>query len=225
VLLSDVRRRAAAEFFGTALLLAAIVGSGIAAERLSGGNVALALLANAVATGGALVAILAAFGAISGAHLNPAVTLAEAARGRLRWSDAPAYVGAQVSGAVCGTAVANVLFGLPAVFFSSHARAGGALFASEFAATFGLLAIIFGCLRANAAATPFAVAGYIVAAYLFTPSTSFANPAVTIARSMTDTFAGIRPADALPFVAAQLLGASAATLLFAWLEARRELPA
>jgi glycerol uptake facilitator-like aquaporin len=206
-----------AEFVGTAFLLLAVVGSGIMAERLCGGNTGLALLANAVATGGALVAIILAFGPVSGAHLNPAVTLADAWQGGLAWSAAPAYVVAQVGGALGGTALANGMFGLPLFFPSHHARAGAALSVSEFVATFGLLVVIWGCVRSRPAATPFAVAAYIVGAYWFTPSTSFANPAVTIARSLTDTFAGIRPADVAPFIAAQLAGAAAATALFAWL--------
>lgn len=217
VLLGNIRARVAAEFVGTAFLLAAVVGSGITAERLSGGNNGLALLVNAVATGGALIAILLSLGPVSGAHLNPAVTIALAMQGRSAWCDVPPYLVAQVSGAVAGTALANAMFGFPALFFSTHARTGGAQFVAECVATFGLLAVIFGCLRANGAATPYAVAAYIVAAYLFTPSTSFANPAVTIARSMTNTFAGIRPADTAPFVAAQLIGASAATIFFSLL--------
>jgi glycerol uptake facilitator-like aquaporin len=210
-------RRAAAELIGTALLLAAIVGSGIMAERLAGGNVALALLANALATGGVLVAVILAFGPVSGSHLNPAVTLSDAWRGGLPWTDVPAYIGAQFVGAVVGVAVANSMFGLHAFVPSDHARTGGAQLVSEFVATFGLLAVIWGTSRARPAATPFAVAAYIVGAYWFTPSTSFANPAVTVARSLTDTFSGIRPIDVLPFVAMQLLGAAAATALFAWL--------
>ncbi|HEY4440431.1 MAG TPA: aquaporin, partial [Candidatus Elarobacter sp.] len=204
---------AAAEFVGTALLLAAVVGSGIMAERLCGGNVGLALLANALATGGALVALILAFGPISGAHFNPAVTLCDAWRGGVAWRAVPAYCGAQVAGALGGTALADVLFGLPPFFASHHARGGILLAGSELLATFGLLATIWGCVRSRAEATPYAVAAYIVGAYWFTPSTSFANPAVTIARSLTDTFAGIRPADAPGFIIAQLLGAAAATAL------------
>jgi glycerol uptake facilitator-like aquaporin len=206
-----------AEFIGTALLLAAIVGSGIMAQRLCGGNVGLALLANALATGGALIALILAFGPVSGAHFNPAVTMADAWQGGTAWASVAPYVAAQIAGAVCGTALANRMFGLPIFFFSTHARAGSALAVSEFVATFGLLAVIWGCVRGRTAATPYAVAAYIVAAYWFTPSTSFANPAVTIARSLTDTFAGIRPQDAPAFIAAQIVGAFAATALFAWL--------
>lgn len=210
-------RPIAAEFVGTALLLAAIVGSGIMAERLCGGNTGLALLANTVATGGALVALILAFGPISGAHLNPAVTLADAWEGGIAWRAVPAYLAAQITGALAGTALANGMFGFPLFFASGHVRAGTGMLVSEFVATFGLLATIWGCVRSRPAATPFAVAAYIVAAYWFTPSTSFANPAVTIARSLTDTFAGIRPRDAGGFIVAELIGAAAATALFAWL--------
>jgi glycerol uptake facilitator-like aquaporin len=210
-------RAVIAEFVGTAFLLAAVVGSGIMAERLSGGNAGLALLANAIATGGALIALILAFGPISGAHFNPAVTLADAWQGGVARSAIVPYITAQVAGALFGTALANGMFGLPLFFASHHARAGSALFVSEFVATFGLLAVIWGCVRSRSFATPYAVAAYIVAAYWFTPSTSFANPAVTIARSLTDTFAGIRPQDAPAFIAAQLAGAFAATALFAWL--------
>ena len=210
-------RPVVAEFVGTAFLLAAVVGSGIMAQRLCGGNVGLALLANALATGGALVALILAFGPVSGAHFNPAVTLADAWQGGVAWSTALPYVVAQVAGALFGTALANGMFGLPLFFASGHARTGSAMLVSEFVATFGLLAVIWGCVRSRPGATPYAVAAYIVGAYWFTPSTSFANPAVTIARSLTDTFAGIRPQDAPAFVVVQLLGALAATALFAWL--------
>ncbi|MDB5068958.1 MAG: hypothetical protein JWM87_69 [Candidatus Eremiobacteraeota bacterium] len=210
-------RAVVAELVGTAFLLAAVVGSGIMAERLCGGNVGLALLANAVATGGALIALILAFGPVSGAHFNPAVTLADAWQGGIARSAIVPYVTAQVAGALVGTALANGMFGLPLFFPSHHARAGSALLVSEFVATFGLLTAIWGCVRSRSSATPYAVAAYIVAAYWFTPSTSFANPAVTIARSLTDTFAGIRPNDAPGFIAAQLAGAFAATALFAWL--------
>ena len=206
-----------AEFTGTAFLLAAVVGSGIMAQRLCGGNVGLALLANALATGGALVALILAFGPVSGAHFNPAVTLADARQGGVAWSAVPAYVAAQIAGALAGVALADGMFGLPLFFASAHVRTGSGMLVSEFVATFGLLAVIWGCVRARPAATPYAVAAYIVGAYWFTPSTSFANPAVTLARSLTDTFAGIRPHDAPAFIAAQLLGALAATALFAWL--------
>lgn len=207
-------RRLAAESVGTAMLLATVIGSGIMAERLAGGNVAVALLANTLATGAALVALILAFGPISGAHFNPAVTLADAWQGGIAWSDVPAYVGAQILGAYAGVAAAHLMFELPLFFASRHVRSGPAQMFSEFVATFGLLAVIWGCVRARSAAVPFAVAAYIMAAYWFTASTSFANPAVTLARAASDTFAGIRPADAPGFIVAQLLGAAAATGLF-----------
>jgi len=188
-------RRLTAEFVGTAFLLAGIVGSGIMAERLAGGNVAVALLANTLATGGVLVAIILAFGLISGAHFNPAVTLADALQGGLKWTDVPAYIIAQLTGAVAGVALANVMFGEPIFFVSHHARHGLPILLGEFVATFGLLAVIWGCSRYRSNLTAFAVASYIVGAYWFTASTSFANPAVAIARSLSDTFAGIAPAD------------------------------
>ena len=187
------------------------------AERLCGGNIGLALLANAIATGGALIALILAFGPVSGAHFNPAVTLVDAWQGGVGWSSVAPYVIAQVLGALVGTALADGMFGLPLFFASHHVRSGAPMLVSEFVATFGLLATIWGCVRSRPAATPYAVAAYIVAAYWFTPSTSFANPAVTIARSLTDTFAGIRPVDVPLFVIAQLLGAFAATGLFAYL--------
>ncbi|HMD33250.1 MAG TPA: MIP/aquaporin family protein [Candidatus Acidoferrales bacterium] len=209
--------RLTAEFLGTAFLVAAVVGSGIMAERLAGGNIALALLANTIATGAALIALLLAFGPISGAHLNPAVTLAFALEGELTWAQGWGYVAAQFLGGVAGTLVAHAMFALPAISISRHARSGRAQFLSEFVATFGLMSIIWGCSRARSAALPFAVGAYIAAAYWFTASTSFANPAVTLARSLSDTFAGIRPTDILPFTLAQLLGSLASTLLFRWL--------
>jgi len=209
--------RLTAEFLGTAFLVAAAVGSGIMAERLSGGNIALALLANTIATGAALVALLFTFGPISGAHLNPAVTLAFATEKALTWTQAWAYIAAQLFGGIAGTVVAHLMFGLPAVSISQHARSGRAQSLSEFVATFGLVSVIWGCLRARSASLPFAVGAYITAAYWFTASTSFANPAVTLARSLSDTFSGIRPTDILPFMLAQLLGSLAATLLFRWL--------
>jgi glycerol uptake facilitator-like aquaporin len=187
-------------------------------ERLAGGNVAVALLANTVATGAALLALILTFGPISGAHFNPAVTLADAAQGGLAWPEAAAYLSAQVTGAFAGVAAAHVMFELPLFFASTHARAGAAQMFSELVATFGLLAVIWGCVRGGSPAmVPFAVAAYITAAYWFTASTSFANPAVTLARSATDTFAGIRPADTPGFIVAQLVGAAAATGLFRWL--------
>ncbi len=209
-------RPVVAEFVGTALLLTAIVGSGIMAQRLAGGNVAIALLANALATGGALVAIILAFGPISGAHLNPAVTIADAWQRGIPWRSVPGYIVAQVLGAIAGVGVANLMFGLPLFSASQRIRTGAPLWFAEFVATFGLLAVIWGCVRSRPSATPFAVAAYIVGAYWFTSSTSFANPAVTIARSLSDTFAGIRPSDVAPFIVMQLAGAVAATALFAW---------
>jgi len=211
-------RRVVAEALGTAMLLAAVVGSGIMAERLAGGNVAVALLANTIATGAALVALILTFGTISGAHFNPAVTLCDAWQKGISWRDAAAYLVGQIIGAFAGVATANVMFELPVFFAAQKERTGAAQWFSEFVATFGLLAVIWGCSRLRSAiVTPFAVAAYITAAYWFTASTSFANPAVTVARSMSDTFAGIRLADAPAFVAAQFLGAAAATLLFGWL--------
>jgi len=210
-------KRAVAEGLGTAFLLAAVVGSGIMGERLAAGNVAIALLANTIATGAALVALILTFGPISGAHFNPAVTLADAWQLGIAWSDAPVYIGAQIAGALAGVAVAHMMFGLPLFFASRHVRSGGAQVFSEFIATFGLLAVIWGCVRFRPSMVPFAVGAYITAAYWFTASTSFANPAVTLARSVSDTFAGIRPADAPLFIIAQLAGAAMATLLFRWL--------
>lgn len=205
-----------AEFLGTAFLLAAIIGSGIMAQRLSA-DIGVVLLANSLATGGALVALILTFGPVSGAHFNPAVTLCDACLKGLPWKKVPGYVSAQVFGAFAGTGAANLMFGLPAYFPSQHPRHGPTLLLSEFIATFGLLAVVWGCSRRRAAAVPFAVAAYIVSAYWFTASTSFANPAVTLARAGSNTFAGIRLLDAPAFIAAQLAGAIAATLLFKWL--------
>lgn len=212
-----IARRATAEAVGTALLLAAVVGSGIMGERLAGGNVAVALLANTIATGAALVALILTFGPISGAHFNPAVTLATASEGGMAWLEVPVYIAAQVLGAFLGVAAAHVMFEAPLFFASQHARSGMPQAFGEFVATFGLLAVIWGCGRFRASVVPFAVGAYITAAYWFTASTSFANPAVTLARSATDTFAGIRPSDAPAFIVAQLLGAGVATALFRWL--------
>ena len=214
---SSLGRRVVAESLGTALLLATVIGSGIMGERLAGGNVAVALLANTLATGAALVALILTFGPISGAHFNPAVTLADAWQGGISWADVLPYLGAQIAGAFAGVAVAHVMFELPLFFASQHARVGSAQMFSEFVATFGLLAVIWGCVRARPSVVPFAVAAYITAAYWFTASTSFANPAVTLARAASDTFAGIRPSDAPGFIVAQLTGAAAATGLFRWL--------
>lgn len=210
-------RRIVAEAVGTSLLVATVVGSGIMGERLAGGNVAIALIANTAATGAMLLALILTFAPISGAHINPAVTLAESSQGRLAWREVPFYVAAQAVGALAGVAVANLMFGLPVFFASRHARSGSAQLFSEFVATFGLLSIIQAraCLQTWAVAL--AVAAYIMAAYWFTASTSFANPAVTMARSLSDTFTGIRPVDAPAFILAQLFGAAAATLLMRWM--------
>jgi glycerol uptake facilitator-like aquaporin len=210
-------RRATAEAIGTALLLASVVGSGIMGERLAGGNTAIALLANTIATGAALVALIVAFGPISGAHFNPAVTLADASQGGIPWRDVPAYVAAQLAGAFAGVAAAHLMFGEPLLAASQRARSGGGQLFSEFVATFGLLCVIWGCARSRSSAVPFAVGAYITSAYWFTASTSFANPAVTLARAFTNTFSGIRPTDAPGFVLMQLIGAAAATALFRWL--------
>jgi glycerol uptake facilitator-like aquaporin/protein-tyrosine-phosphatase len=210
-------KRATAEFIGTAFLVATVVGSGIMAERLAAGNIALALLANTIATGAVLVALILAFGKVSGAHLNPAVTIADALEQGIPWREVPAYLAAQFMGGVFGTAVAHLMFGLSPFSVSQHARSGGPQVFSEFVATFGLLAVIWGSSRLRANTVPFAVGAYITAAYWFTASTSFANPAVTIARCLSNTFAGIRPADVPFFIAAQLCGAVIATFLFRWL--------
>lgn len=212
-----INRRLVSEALGTALLLATVVGSGIMAESLAGGNVAIALLANTVATGAGLVALILTFGPLSGAHFNPAVTLADAIQGGIGWKDVPLYIGAQVFGAFGGVAVAHVMFERALFSASEHVRSGPAQLVSEFVATFGLLAVIWGVSRKHAQFIPFAVGCYITAAYWFTASTSFANPAVTLALAASNTFAGIRPVDAPGFIVAQLVGALSATLLFRWL--------
>jgi len=210
-------KKLVAEALGTALLLAAVVGSGIMAETLSAGNVSLALLENTIATGAALVALILTFGTVSGAHFNPAVTISDATQGGLPWKIVPGYILAQCVGAILGVYAAHLMFGQTTFQVSTHVRAGSSQLFSEFVATFGLLAVIWGCSRARPAAVPFAVGAYITAAYWFTASTSFANPAVTFARSFTNTFAGIRPVDAPGFIAMQFLGALSATGLFRWL--------
>jgi glycerol uptake facilitator-like aquaporin len=210
-------RRLVAEFIGTAFLVAAVVGSGIMGERLAGGNVAIALLANAIATGAALIVLILTFGPISGAHFNPAVTLVDAIEGGLRWTDAACYMVVQCVCAIGGTITAYLMFKLPLISFSQHARSGSTQLFSEFVATFGLLSVIWGCSRSRAGIVPFAVGLYITAAYWFTASTSFANPAVTIARCFTDTFAGIRPSNVASFIVVQIAGALVATFLFKWL--------
>jgi glycerol uptake facilitator-like aquaporin len=215
--------RLTAEFVGTAFLLAAVVGSGIMGERLSGGNVAIALLANTIATGAALVALILTFSPISGAHFNPAVTLADASQHGTAWHEVPAYLSAQILGAYTGVACAHLMFGLTLFSVSRQARSGLPQVFSEFIATFGLISAILGCSKLRPSAVPYAVGAYITAAYWFTASTSFANPAVALARAATDTFSGVRPADVPGFIAAQLLGAAAGTALFMWLVPSRAL--
>jgi glycerol uptake facilitator-like aquaporin len=210
-------RKIVSEFVGTGFLVAAVVGSGIMGERLAGGNVAIALLANTIATGAALFALILTFGPISGGHFNPAVTLVDAMERGVSWIVAACYIPAQCAGGICGGVAAHLMFGLPAISVSTHARSGSAQAFSEFVATFGLICVIWGCARQRSDMVAFAVAAYITAAYWFTSSTSFANPAVTIARSLSDTFAGIRPVDVPMFVTAQFAGAIAATFLFRWL--------
>lgn len=210
-------RRLVAETCGTALLLATVVGSGIMGERLAGGSIGLALLANTLATGAGLVALILAFGPISGAHFNPAVTLSAAWQGNIGWRDVPFYIVMQVLGAFTGVAAAHLMFAEPVFFASEHVRTGTAQWGSELIATFGLLTIIIGCSRSRPSITPFAVGAYITAAYWFTASTSFANPAVTLARAASNTFAGIRPVDTPAFILAQLIGAAVATGMMIWL--------
>jgi glycerol uptake facilitator-like aquaporin len=217
---TSLARRIVAEGVGTALLLATVVGSGIMGERLAGGNLAIALLASTLATGAALAALILTFGPISGAHFNPAVTIADASQGGVTWQVVPGYVTAQLLGAVLGVFAAHAMFGEPILMLSTHQRSGMSQVFSEFVATFGLVSVIWGCSRQRASSVPLAVAAYIVAAYWFTASTSFANPAVTIARAFTNTFAGIRLADVPGFLAGEFAGAAAATLLFRWLVPR-----
>jgi glycerol uptake facilitator-like aquaporin len=214
-------KRAAAEFVATALLLATVVGSGIMGDRLAAGNTAIALLANSIATGAALIALILAFGPISSAHMNPLVTLAAAFERGIAWRDTPFYLAAQFAGAFTGVAAANLMFSLAPFAASTNARNGSPQLLAEFIATFGLFAVIWGCARSRPNATAYAVGAYITAAYWFTSSTSFANPAVTLARAATNTFAGIRPHDVPGFIAAQILGAAAATLLFRWIAPMR----
>jgi glycerol uptake facilitator-like aquaporin len=219
---ASLYRRSVCEGLGTCLLVAAVVGSGIMGERLAGGNAAIALLANTIATGAALAALILTFGSFSGAHFNPAVSLAIALRGMMPWAEVPFYVAAQFSGGLLGTILAHLMFGRAWYSVSVHERTGLPQRLSEFVATFGLLCVIWGCMKMRSAlATPVAVASYIVAAYWFTASTSFANPAVTLARSITNTFSGVRPVDVPGFVFAQLAGALVATVLFGWLDKGR----
>jgi glycerol uptake facilitator-like aquaporin len=213
----DLRRRAIAEALGTALLLAAVVGSGIMAQRLAGGNVAVALLCNTIATGAALTVLILIFGSLSGAHFNPVVSAAIAMRGDLAWSDAALYIAAQLAGGVIGVWAAHLMFDLSVLQFSQTVRTGPGQWLSEAIATFGLLLTIFGCLASAPKSVPYAVGLYITAAYWFTASTSFANPAVTVARSLSNTFAGIAPPDAPAFMAAQIIGAGAALAISGWL--------
>jgi glycerol uptake facilitator-like aquaporin len=213
-------RRIFAEWLGTAFLLATVVGSGIMAQKLAGGNVALALLGNTIPTGCILVVLILIFGPVSGAHLNPAVTLALAWRGELPWPEAGLYILAQIAGAVAGVWAAHLMFELPVWQFSTTSRTGAAQWLAEAIATFGLLLTIFGCAARTPAALPYAVGLYITAAYWFTASTSFANPAVTIARALSDTFAGIAPAGVAGFIAAELVGMAVAVAIGNWLWAR-----
>lgn len=214
---NSMLKKLVAEFLGTAFLLAVVVGSGIMAQTLSSGNTAIALLANALATGAGLIALILMFGNLSGAHFNPVVTLSEAWQKNLPTQFILPYIVAQIVGAFAGVAAAHGMFDLPVFFASTHIRTGASQWWSECIATFGLIAVIISTSRTRPATTPFAVAAYITAAYWFTSSTSFANPAVTLARSMSDTFAGIRPIDAPGFIVAQLIGAACATVLFNWL--------
>jgi glycerol uptake facilitator-like aquaporin len=211
-------QRGVAELLGTAFLLAAVVGSGIMGERLAGGNVAIALLANSLATGAMLVVLILIFGPVSGAHFNPAVSIAFALRGELSWQTVALFAACQVAGGLIGTLLAHAMFDLPLMQISSHIRSGAGQWLAEAVASFGLLLTILGCVARAPAATPYAVGVYISAAYWFTASTSFANPAVTIARAFSDTFAGIAPAGVLPFILAQLAGMAAAVALsrFLW---------
>jgi len=213
----SIIKRLVSEGLGTAFLLSVIVGSGIMAERLSGGNVAIALLANAIATGAGLIALILMFGEISGAHFNPIVTLSEAWQKNIPRSETLPYITIQIIGAFAGVAMAHGMFGEPVFFASEHVRTGWAQWWSEFVASFGLIAVIISTSRSRPSVTPFAVAAYITAAYWFTSSTSFANPAVTLARAASNTFAGIRPVDASGFIVAQLCGTFTATWLFNWL--------
>ncbi len=214
---ADLPRRLFAEWLGTAFLLAVVVGSGIMGERLADGNVALALLGNTLATGAILMVLILIFGPISGAHFNPAVTLSFLIRKEVTRPEAAAYVAIQILGAFFGVVVAHIMFGEPLLAASINVRSGTGQWVAEFVATFGLVATILGCLKARPAAVPYAVGLFISAGYWFTSSTSFANPAVTLARAFTDSFSGIRPLDAPAFIAAQFLGAAIVTLAFRWL--------
>jgi glycerol uptake facilitator-like aquaporin len=214
----NLAKRAAAEGIGTAFLVAAVVGSGIMGERLSDANPAIMLLANSLATGGVLVALILAFGPISGAHFNPVVSLVARMRRELAGREMLAYIAMQVAGGLAGVAAAHMMFGEPVFTPSLHARAGMAQLFSECIATSGLIVVILGCSRTRPAAIPYAVAAYITSAYWFTASTSFANPAVTLARSLTDSFSGIRPSDVVAFVAVQVIGGLIAAKVFGWFQ-------
>lgn len=221
----DLKRRLFAEGLGTALLVAAVVGSGIMGEQLAGGNAAIALLGNTLATGAVLVVLILVFGPISGAHFNPVVSLSFALQGKLKWTEFPAYVALQIAGGIAGTVLAHVMFSLPLIQTATHVRTGIGVWTGEIVASFGLLATILGCLRTRPDAVPYAVGLFITAGYWFTSSTSFANPAVTIARALTDTFSGIRSTDVPGFIAAQIVGALLATFTFRWLTLKNHLPA
>jgi glycerol uptake facilitator-like aquaporin len=213
----DLTRRLVAEWLGTAFLLAGVVGSGIMGERLAGGNDAIALLANTGATGAILMVLILVFGPVSGAHFNPAVTIALTMRGLLQWRDVAPYIAVQIVGGLCGVAIAHLMFAEPVFSLSTTARTGAPQVLAEFVATFGLVATIIGCLRTRPEAVPYAVGLFISAGYWFTSSTSFANPAVSVARAFTDTFTGIRPIDVPAFIAVEFVGGIAAALFFAWL--------
>ena len=215
--IDSLPRRLTAEALGTAILLATVVGSGIMAEKLAGGNIAIALLGNTIPTGAILVVLILVFGPLSGAHFNPAVSLAFAAKGELTWQHCAAFIIAQILGAFIGVWAAHLMFNLPVLQISTHIRSGSGQWLSEGIATFGLLLTIFGCVARTPSATPYAVGLYITAAYWFTASTSFANPAVTLARGFSDSFAGIAPSGIAAFVVAQLVGMVVAVVTGRWL--------
>lgn len=213
-------KRLSAEALGTALLVATVIGSGIMGERLADGNAAIALLGNTIATGAILVVLILIFAPISGAHFNPVVSLSFALQRQMTWTECLSYAIVQIAGGILGAILAHAMFSLPLIQFSAHARSGAGVLTGEMVASFGLLAAILGCLRSRPEAVPYAVGLFITAGYWFTSSTSFANPAVTIARSLSDTFSGIRPNDVPGFIVAQIAGALAATAMFRWLWAR-----